>query len=190
MVRPLVNGFVRDPLPPQPHMFQTEAVNALFLHHCLSQRVLKNHQKICRPLSIHAALDSKPSYMKKLYIHKEMEIFFSSCVDDLKMVVKKENVDRVWKNFIEIKDLEGLAPLLDQIYLGCTQHEAKVDPETLRMKSDLFRGTPTTRTSELRLVIDSQTEAGQITSWGYDMQGHTEKCVDKLFELTGTISKN
>ena len=68
-----------------------------------------------------------------------MQIFFSSCVDDLKMAVKKENVGRVWKNFIEIEDLEGLAPLLDQFYLGCTQHEAKVDPETIRMKSELFR---------------------------------------------------
>ena len=70
-----------------------------------------------------------------------MQIFLPGCVDVLQMTVKKDREERMWKNFIEIQDLEGIIPLLDQLHLGCacTQHEAKVDTDMIHMKSELFR---------------------------------------------------
>ena len=71
-----------------------------------------------------------------------MQIFLASCVDVLQMAVKT-NKERMWKNFIEMQDLEGLIPLLDQVCLGCacTQHEATVDPVLVHMKSAISLNT-------------------------------------------------
>ena len=82
------------------------------------------------------------TWTNELYVHNEMQIFLSSCVDVLQMTVKKD-VERMWKNFIEMQDLEGLIPLLDQVYLSCayTQHEATVDPVSVHMKSAISLNT-------------------------------------------------
>ena len=40
----------------------------------------------------------------------------------------KQNMNSVWKIMQKEIDLEDQTPLLDQVFLVCTQREAKVDP--------------------------------------------------------------
>ena len=42
-------------------------------------------------------------------------------------------------------DHEDPTPWIDQVYLGCTQREAKADPQALQSKTELFKKLTTTR---------------------------------------------
>ena len=41
-------------------------------------------------------------------------------------------------------DLEDPTPWIDQVYLGSTQREAKVDPKTVQSQTELFKNLWTT----------------------------------------------
>ena len=45
-----------------------------------------------------------------------------------KMVGKKQNMKSIWIIMQKEVDLEDQTPLIDQVYWGCPQREAKVDP--------------------------------------------------------------
>ena len=59
--------------------------------------------------------------------------------DDLKMVGMKQNVCSMWTTLQKEMDLEDPIPLSDQVYLGCTQREAKVDLQAVQFKTELFK---------------------------------------------------
>ena len=71
-------------------------------------------------------------------MHKKNGLFLPVYVDEIKMIGKKQNMDPMWKILqIEI-DIENPTPSIDQVYLSCTQREAKVDPRAVHSKNELF----------------------------------------------------
>ena len=55
--------------------------------------------------------------------------------------------EKGWEKQKEI-DFEDQTPLSDQVYLGCTQREAKVHPQAVQSKIELFKKLTTTREAD------------------------------------------
>ena len=84
----------------------------------------------------------------------------------------------------DVDILEYPTPRVDQVFMGCTQRETEVHQHAVQAKADLFgRITTTQVTSEEQNRSNNFSQS--ITAWSHDMQGHTEKCVDKYCELAG-----
>ena len=63
--------------------------------------------------------------------------------------------------------------------MGCTQTEAEVDQLAERAKTHIFqRITATEVTNEKQNKHDNFSKP--ITAWSCDMEGHAEKCVEKV----------
>ena len=48
------------------------------------------------------------------------------CVDDIKLVGKKHNIDPIWKVFNKEVDLGEPTSFLDHVYLGCPQRQCEI----------------------------------------------------------------
>ena len=70
---------------------------------------------------------------------KKLGFFLTVCVDDTDMVGKKQKMDTMWKIQQKDIDLEDPTPLLDQVYLGCAQWQAKVDHQAVQSKTESFK---------------------------------------------------
>ena len=57
----------------------------------------------------------------------------------------RNNIRTLWKTLQEKIDHVCPTPLIDQVYLGCTQREAKVDPQAVQSNTELFKQQTTTR---------------------------------------------
>ena len=55
------------------------------------------------------------------------------------MVGREERLAPMWRNLREGIDLEELASLLDQVYLGCTRRAESTDESTIPAKTALFQ---------------------------------------------------
>ena len=97
---------------------------------------------------------------------------------------RQRKLGLMWKSLRKDVDLEYPTTWLDQVFVGCTQRETEVHQHAVQAKADLFgRITTTQVTSEERTEVTISSQS--ITAWSHDMQGHTEKCVDKNCELAG-----
>ena len=55
----------------------------------------------------------------------------------------------MWTNLQKDIDHEDPTPLIDQVFQGCTQVDAEVDPQAVQSKTELFKTlTPTGETDE------------------------------------------
>ena len=72
-------------------------------------------------------------------VQKKLGLFLSVSVDDITMVGKKQNIDCMWKTLQKEIYLEDPTPSLDQVSLGCTQREAKCDPQAAHPKPSCSR---------------------------------------------------
>ena len=59
-----------------------------------------------------------------------------------------QNVGPIWKIRQKEVDLEDPTPLIDQVYWGYTQRSAKVDPQAVQSKTELFKKLTTTREAD------------------------------------------
>ena len=66
--------------------------------------------------------------------------------------------------------------LLDEVYLGCTQRAAQVNKRIVMEKQIMFSELISTKTD----VKPEETNPKDITAWSYDMEGHTQKCVNAI----------
>ena len=57
---------------------------------------------------------------------------------DEKIVGEKQNMVPMWKVLQKEIVFEDATSLMDQVYLGCTQRDAKVDLQTVLSKTKLF----------------------------------------------------
>ena len=100
-------------------------------------------------------------------------------VDDIKLVGKKHNIDPMWKVLNKEVDLGERTSFFDHVYLGCTQRQCEISKDIV----DTYR-----------TMFESRISAGgsgklpfpqniRISSWSYDMAGHTKKCVERYCEL-------
>ena len=74
-----------------------------------------------------------------LYVH----------VDDIKMVGEKQDLGPMWTILRRDIDLEDPTPLLNQVYLGCTQSEAAVESCSSSGQSGLSRRITTTEVTNV-----------------------------------------
>ena len=117
-----------------------------------------------------------------LYVHNKLGLLLSVYVDDIKMTGKKQNMDSLWKLLQEENDPEHPTPIIDQVYSGCTQREAKVDPRAVQFNTVLFKKLATRRGAAEKIERNIIYSFEQITAWSYDMQGLAEKCVERYCE--------
>ena len=96
-----------------------------------------------------------------LFASRKQKLFFSVCVDDIKMARKKQNVALMWKKLMKDVDIEEPPSFLDHVYLGCTQRECKSNEKIIGQYNKMF---------ESRI------------SAAYDMEGHARKCVERYCE--------
>ena len=98
------------------------------------------------------------------------------------MLGKDQTMGPMWNNQQKEIDLEDPMSLIDQVYLGCTQKEAKVDPQTVQSKTEAFEKLTTTREPEKKDQTNENCSLEEIAVWSYDMEGHAEKCVERYCE--------
>ena len=80
-------------------------------------------------------------------------------------------------------DLEDPTLLSDQLSWGCTQREAKVFPQAVQSKTELFTKLTTTRDADEKDQTKEKYALAKITARSFDMKSHAEKCYDRNCEL-------
>ena len=99
------------------------------------------------------------------------------------MVGKKQNMGSMWNILRKESDLGDPTPSIDQVYLGCSEREAKVDLQAIQSKTELFKKITTTREAEEKHQTKGTYSLEKITARRHDMEGHAEKCLDGCCEL-------
>ena len=97
---------------------------------------------------------------------------------------KKQSLRPVWKRLEREIELEDSTSVATRVYLGCTQRDAKVNPQAVQSKKELFKRLTTNDAVEGKDLTKGSDSSRTITAWSYDMQGHAEKCVERYCELT------
>ena len=80
------------------------------------------------------------------HLHRKNGSFLSVCAQDLKIVGTQENLSNLWAILRKKVDFEAPTPLLDQVNLGCTQHEYQIIKRSVMEKQKLFTQHITTNT--------------------------------------------
>ena len=65
----------------------------------------------------------KAPALECFFAHRQMGLFLSVNVDDIKMAGKRRNLVHMWKSWMKQVNLETHTTFLDQMYLGCSQRE-------------------------------------------------------------------
>ena len=112
-------------------------------------------------------------------------------MDDTKIIGKTEHLRLRWKSLEVEHDFdEDPIPLLNQVYTGCTQSDAKVSPQAVQSKAALFRRPRSTRVTDEKNLTKEPFSSKKITSWCFDMAGHAEKCADRYCELANKTASS
>ena len=61
-------------------------------------------------------------------------------------------------------NLEDPTPFLDHVHLGCTQRVAKVDPQAVQSKTELFKKLTTTKEADEKDSTKEKHELEKITA--------------------------
>ena len=99
-------------------------------------------------------------------------LFFSLCVDDIKLAGKKQNIDPMWKVLNKQVHMWDSASFLDHVYLTCTQTQFETSKDIIDHYRIMFESRISIGTTEKL----SCSEYLRISSWSYDMEGHVKKC--------------
>ena len=95
------------------------------------------------------------------------------------MVGRKGSLAAIWATLRKNIDLDDTTPLVDLVYLGCTQRAATIDEASIKAKTELFQIITTSD-------VDETPRGKRVTSvrdWSYEMQGHAEQCVEIYCDL-------
>ena len=76
---------------------------------------------------------------------------------------------------------------LDHVYLGCTQRECKASKDIVDNYRDMFECRMSAGGTENFLY--SGKSDSNISSWSYDMEGHTKTCVGRCCELANKTTQ-
>ena len=72
---------------------------------------------------------------------------------------------------------------MDEVNLGCTQSEAKVDNQAVPVQSRFVQKDQiTTGGIEEKYQANEQDSSEKITAWSCDTKGHAEKCIERRCE--------
>ena len=115
-----------------------------------------------------------------LFAHRQLGLFLSVYVDDIKMA---EETTQSWIHVEKIDETrwsEKALPFLDQVYLGCTQRECKLNKNLAHEYRNMFESLTSAGATEK--LPDSGHGSEHITAWSHDMQGHAKTCVGRYCE--------
>ena len=120
------------------------------------------------------------------FVRREKGLFSFVCVDDIKLVGKKQNLDPMWK----VLNKEGQFVRIN-IFLGVTYTwVAFIDNvEISKEIVDNYRTMFESRISAGWLAKLPFPQNLRISSWSYDMVGHAKKCVERYCELANKTTQ-
>ena len=107
---------------------------------------------------------------------RELGLSISENMDN-KNFWKEENMDLTWKSLQKDIGLENPTPLMNQVFLGCTQKEATVDDQAVQSKTEWFKKLTTIREVDVEDQTKETESLQKITAWSNDMASHAEKRV-------------
>ena len=116
-----------------------------------------------------------------LFVHREKGLFFSVFVDDMKLAGKKENIDPMWKVLNQEVDLGEPT----SSFLGCTRRQCEISKDIVDKYRTMFE--PQISAGRTEKLLSS--EKLRISSWSYDMEGHTKKCVELCCEFANKTTQ-
>ena len=73
-----------------------------------------------------------------LFVHREIGLFLSVYVDDIKLAGKKQNLDPMWKLLNKEVDLGEPTSFLDHVYLGCTRRQCEISKDIVDNYRTMF----------------------------------------------------
>ena len=71
----------------------------------------------------------KVSNCECFFVHRQIGLFLSVYVDDIKLAGKKQNIDPMWKLLNKEVDLGEPTSFLDHVHLGCTQRRCEISKD-------------------------------------------------------------
>ena len=80
----------------------------------------------------------KVSNWECLFVHRQIRLFLSVCVDDIKLAGKKQNIDPMWKLLDKEVDLREPTSFLDHVYLGCIQRQFEINKDIVDNYRTMF----------------------------------------------------
>ena len=129
-------------------------------------------------------------YWECLFVNRARGLFLSVYVDDIKWADKTENIEQIWKIFMEDVDLGEPTSFLDHVYLGCTQRECKIRSEIVANYRNIFESRISAGAKEKPPIrFAGKLDAEIIFSWS-DMEGHAKKCVERYCEVTNKTTQH
>ena len=111
-----------------------------------------------------------------LFVHRERGLFLSVSADDIKLAGKKQNIDPMWKEEV---DMGEPTSFLDHVFLGCTQRQCEISEDIVENYRTMFES----RISAGAIEKLPCSENLRISSWSCDMEGHAKKCVERYCPL-------
>ena len=102
-------------------------------------------------------------------------------VDDINMVGRKESLAPTDAKLRKKIDLEDASPLVDQVFLGCSQRAATVDEESIKTKTELFQINTTSGKDETP-KWNAAHDVKRVSCCGFEMTGRADLCVERLCE--------
>ena len=102
-----------------------------------------------------------------LLVNREIGLFLSVYVDDIKLAGKKQNICPTWKIPMKDVDLGEPTSFLDHVYLGCTQRGCQISKDILDNYRSMFESRISARSTEKLSEITAtvKPDAGTISSW-------------------------
>ena len=87
----------------------------------------------------------------------------------------------MWKVLKKEVDCEEQTSFLDHVYLGCSQREFETSKDFVENYRDMFESRISAGATE-KLPCARKLDSN-ISSWSYDMESHSKKCVERYCEL-------
>ena len=100
-------------------------------------------------------------------------------VDEIKLAVKKQNINPTWKVLDKDVDLGESTSFLDRLYLGCTQRQC----ETSKILLTITEPCSNPEFPQEEQKKNPSLETPKISTWSYDMEGHAKKWMERCSEL-------
>ena len=94
-------------------------------------------EKHCQKSILTAGFEKIPGW-ECLFVHRAKKLFLSVYVDDFRMAGVKCNMKQMWNKLKETLLLEEAVDSSKNTYLGCNQHNVKIDGPIVREKNDMF----------------------------------------------------
>ena len=111
-------------------------------------------------------------------------------VDEKKLAGKKQKMSPTWKILMKDVDLGEPTSFLDHENLGCTQKKSQISKDFVDNYRSMFESRISAGAKEkLPTKASWRLDAETISCWGYDMEGHAKKCVERYCELANKTTE-